>query len=83
MDAMFKPENLYSFADSELSRQRVDAFCCQIRDCRSLESVFLLSEKAHWFLCAFWHGAKDDFSYAQSMIESELDFAQHRLTPPD
>lgn len=79
MNDIFQPENLYSFADIQLNQGRVDAFCRQIRNCRSVDEVFLLSEKAHWLLCAFWHGARDQFDYAQVMIQTELDQAQERL----
>lgn len=79
MHPMFTPESLYSFDQQHLNSGRVDSFCQQIRACRTSAELFLLGEKAHWFLCAFWHGARDQFDYAQTMVETALDDAHERL----
>lgn len=79
MHPMFEPENLYSFSDRSLNQDQVDTFCRQIQDCRNPDDLFLASQKAHWMLCAFWHGARDQFEYAQVMIRSSLDQAEDRF----
>lgn len=79
MHPMFLPENMYSFDDVALNQGRVDTFCDQIDDCRNPDDLHLASEKAYWFLCAFWHGARDQFPQAQEQIRSALDRVENRL----
>ena len=79
MHTIFLPENQYSFEDAQLNVSRVEAFCRQLEDCKSFDDYFLLGEKAHWMLCAFWHGARGQFEYAQDLIRSALDQAEARL----
>lgn len=79
MHPMFLPENLYSFADAEQNMRRVEAFVTQLNGVRSYERYEVMTQKAHWFLCAFYHGAKPQFEQAQRMISTALDAAEDRV----
>jgi len=73
------PEELYSFSDKALNLDRIRAFCDQIEDCRNPDDFYLASQKAHWLLCAFWHGCRHQFDHAREVISAALDKAESRF----
>lgn len=79
MHPMFLPENKYSFDDAELNVRRAEALCLQLDQCETFDVYFLLGQKAHWMLCAFWHGAPGQFDHVENLIRSALDQAEARL----
>ncbi|MCY1309909.1 hypothetical protein D9M68_997240 [compost metagenome] len=79
MHPMFLPKNLYSFDDTELNTARVKAFCEQIERARNWDDYELMTQKAHWMLCAYWHAAGNQFDEAQALIREALDAAEDRI----
>lgn len=79
MHPMFLPENVFSFSDSKLNTARIESICKELNKARTSDEYLLIGQKAHWMLCAFYHGCTTQFEEAQVMIRCALDEAEDRI----
>ncbi|BCG24942.1 hypothetical protein TUM18999_31330 [Pseudomonas tohonis] len=72
-------EVLYALDNEAQNNRDIDALCRRLEAARTMEELLDMCKDIHWFLCAFWHGRREQFDEARDRIYHALDVAAARL----